>query len=163
MYGSSAIAQIVGTDAATSQRPNPMSAPSGLAAIAVSHKADDRLRLVIPENIKKAPSRRRSGRSGDAPAASARDSANGYSTPDRAVLLGNAGAITASSRKIEYDRPSVDRPNRLTTQWPPRAPRPHFTTAPATRNATMISRIVPLPKPAYAWSGRRSPVRTAIA
>ena len=41
---------------------------------------------------------------------------------------GNAGAITASSRKIEYERPRVDRPNRLTIQCPLRAPSPHFTT-----------------------------------
>ena len=130
--------------------PRAISVPSGLAAIAVSHSADDTLRLAMPENIRNAPTRRRSGRSGVAPAAFASEYASGYSTPDRAVLLGNAGAITASSRKIEYERPSVDRPNRLTIQWPPRAPSPHFTTDPATRKATTMRRMVPLPKPAYA-------------
>ena len=69
------------------------------------------------------------------------------------MLLGKAGAITASSRKIEYDSPSVERPNRLTIQCPPRAPRPHLTTAPATRNATTMSRIVPLAKPAVGVVG----------
>ena len=51
----------------------------------------------------------------------------------------------------------------LTTGWPSRAPRPHFTIARATRNATTISRIVPLAKPAYAFAGGRKPERTEMA
>src|SRR5690348_8081065 len=98
-----------------------MSAPSGFAAIAVSQSADERLRLTMPEYMRKAPSRRRSGWFGWAPATSASENASGNSTPDRAVLLGKAGAISASSRKMEYDSPSVDRPNRLTIQYPARA------------------------------------------
>src|SRR6185436_7453928 len=46
---------------------------------------------------------------------------------------------------------------------PPRLPRPHLTTAFATRNATTISRIVPLPKPAYASAGVSKPVSTDAA
>src|SRR5262245_61128687 len=61
------IAISVGTDAATSHDANEIStpdaraisAPIGLAAIAVSHNADDRLRLTMPENIRKLPRRRR--------------------------------------------------------------------------------------------------------
>src|SRR5580765_7740626 len=95
----------VGTDAAISHDPNPMlspavlamAAPRGLPAIAVSHRADDSDRLTIPENIRNLPSRCRSARSGVAPAASAIDTASGYNTPERAVLLGNAGAIRAST------------------------------------------------------------------
>ncbi len=128
--------------------PRAISVPSGLAAIAVSQSADETLRLTAPENIRNAPRRRRSGRSGVAPAAIASDEASGYSTPDRAVLLGNAGAMIASSAKIEYDKPSVDFPKRLTIRCPARVPRPHVTTAFATRNATTMSRIVPLPNPA---------------
>ena len=79
------------------------------------------------------------------------------------MLLGNAGAITASSRKIEYDSPSVDRPNRLTIQWPPRAPRPHFTTALATRNATTMSRMVAVGETGVGVLGLSSPVSTAAA
>src|SRR5262245_47294424 len=169
--GRSAIAQSVGTAEATSQRPKPIStpnpfetsAPSGLATIAVSHRADETLRLAMPEYIRNAPSFRRDGLDGVAPAASATDSASGYSTPERAVLLGNAGAITASSRKIEYESPSVERPNRLTIQCPPRAPRPHLTTALATRNATTMSTIVPLANPAYASSGLSRRLSTAKA
>ena len=42
------------------RRPRAISVPSGLAAIAVSQSADDRLRLAMPENIRKAPRRRAS-------------------------------------------------------------------------------------------------------
>src|SRR5690242_13205991 len=95
----------VGTDDAISQEPKRMSmpdslaiaAPRGLPAIAVSQSPEDSDRLTIPENIKKRPSRCLSGRSGVTPAASAIDDTRGNTTPDRAVLLGNAGAITAST------------------------------------------------------------------
>src|SRR5947207_378060 len=98
----------VGTEAASSHDPNPMrmpkdfaiSAPIGLAAIAVSHSADERLRLTMPENIRKLPTRRHRSSSGVAPAASAREKARGYMTPDRAVLLGKAGAMRPSTRKM---------------------------------------------------------------
>jgi hypothetical protein len=84
--------------------------------MAVSHSAEDRLRLAIPENMRNAPRRRRVGSPGFAPAASAREITSGNSTPERAVLLGNAGAMTPSTRKMLYDKPSVDRPKRLTTR-----------------------------------------------
>ena len=59
-HGISAIAASVGTDEAMSHDPKvivtpklrAISAPSGLAAIAVNHNADDRLRLTMPENIR---------------------------------------------------------------------------------------------------------------
>ena len=65
--GSNAIATSVGTDEATSHEPKPISrpwpraisAPSGLAAIAVNHSADDTVRLAMPENIRKAATRGR--------------------------------------------------------------------------------------------------------
>src|SRR5262245_44169698 len=96
---------IVGTDDANSHDPKVMltpngfaiSAPSGLAAIAVSHSADESERLAIPENISSAPRFLRDGSPGRAPAASASENASGYSTPERAVLLGNAGAIRPST------------------------------------------------------------------
>ena len=60
IHGSSTIAASVGTDEATSHVPKlivtpklrAISAPSGLAAMAVNHNADDRLRLTMPENIR---------------------------------------------------------------------------------------------------------------
>ena len=63
--GISTMPASVGTDAASSQDPNPIStpkpfaisAPIGLAAIAVSHSAEERLRLTMPENIRKLPRR----------------------------------------------------------------------------------------------------------
>ena len=83
--GISAIASSVGSDDATSQLPNPIStpkvraisAPSGLAAIAVSQSADERLRLAMPENIRKLPTRRQLSSPGRAPAASASENASG--------------------------------------------------------------------------------------
>src|SRR5262245_60336009 len=84
-------------------------------------------------------------------------------TPDRAVLLGKAGAMMPSTRKMLYERPSVDRPNRLTIRCPTRVPRPHLTTERATRNARTMRRIVPLAKPAYAFAGDSRPVSTLAA
>ena len=103
------MAQIVGTDAARSHRPNPISsptsraisAPSGLAAIAVSHNADDRLRLAMPEYIKNAPSRRRSGRFTFAPAASASETASGI---QHAGARGAAGKRRRDHRVEQEDR-----------------------------------------------------------
>jgi len=43
------------------------------------------------EIISSAPRRLRAGSPGRAPAASASENANGYSTPERAVLLGRLG------------------------------------------------------------------------
>ena len=122
--GSSTIAVNVGTEAATNHLPKPISRPylraishpSGFAAIAVSHSAEDRLRLAIPENIRKLPRRARCCSPGLDPEDSASDTASGYKTPERAVLLGNAGAITASTTKRLYDSPSVDLPNTLTAR-----------------------------------------------
>ena len=68
--------------------------------MAVSQSADDSVRLAMPENIRNPPRRCRSARSGVTPAAWAIESASGYNTPERAVLLGNAGAITASTMKM---------------------------------------------------------------
>ncbi len=71
------MAASVGTDAASSHEPKPIStpnvraisAPIGLAAIAVNHSADDRLRLAMPENIRNVPSRGRPPGPGFTPAA----------------------------------------------------------------------------------------------
>ena len=112
------------------------------------------MRLATPENIRNAPSRARDGSSGRAPAVPASDTASEYRTPDRAVLLGKAGAITASTRNRLYESPSVDRPKACTTAWPIRSPRPHLTTARATRNAAMIRTMVPLANPDHAAVGR---------
>ena len=54
----------------------------------------------MPENIRKAPSRLRAASPGLRAAASASEKTSGYSTPERAVLLGNAGAITPSTTKM---------------------------------------------------------------
>jgi hypothetical protein len=83
--GRTSIAASVGTAAATSHEPKPMSTPKGraisdprgLAAIAVSQSADETLRLAIPENMRKAPSLRREGSPGVAPAALASENASG--------------------------------------------------------------------------------------
>src|SRR6185503_13341902 len=171
MNGRTTMQTMVGTEAAISHDPKPIStpdslaiaAPSGLPAIAVSQSADDSVRLTIPENIRNLPNCCRSARSGLAPAASAIDTASGYSTPERAVLLGNAGAIMASTMTMLYESPSDERPKRLIARYPSRWPRPHFTTARATRNAMMIKTIVGLANPAYAASGVSVRVRTAAA
>ena len=83
--GISSIAVSVGTQAATSHEPNPISTPnvlaisvpSGLAAIAVSHNVDERLRLTMPENIRNAPTRRRLPSAAVAPLALASENASG--------------------------------------------------------------------------------------
>ena len=75
----------VGTEEATSQEPKPMvrpwpraiSAPRGFAAMAVNHRPDETVRLAMPENIRKLPSRRRPSSPGRAPAASATERARG--------------------------------------------------------------------------------------
>ena len=64
--------------------------------MAVSHRADEIDNPAILFIIKKAPSLVRVPSSGTDPALRATDSATGNRTPDRAVLLGNAGAIRAS-------------------------------------------------------------------
>src|SRR3954465_11908657 len=139
------------------------SAPSGLPAIAVSQSADESVRLAIPENIRNRPRRLRSSRPGVAPARSALDDTSGNSTPERAVLLGKAGEISASTAKMLYDRPSVDLPKRAMARRPSRSQSPHFTTAQATRNATMMSTIVGFANPAYASVGLNVPESTAAA
>src|SRR5262245_14465342 len=80
--------------------PLPVPAPSGLAAMAVSHNAEASARLAMPENIRNWPRRRRLASPGLAPAASAIEKARGKRTPERAVLLGKAGAIRPSTRKM---------------------------------------------------------------
>src|SRR5262245_51050875 len=163
--------RIVGTADARNHEPKPISTPKlraiavprGFAAIAVSQSADDRLRLTMPENMRNDPRRRRLSLPGVAPAASASENASGYMTPERAVLLGNAGLITPSTRKMLYERPSVDRPNQLTMRCPIRTPRPHLMIARATRNARTIRRIVAFANPAYAFAGVRRPVSTVAA
>ena len=75
----------VGIEDATNQEPKPISrpwpraisAPSGFAAMAVNHRADETVRLAMPENIRKLPRRRRPSSPGLAPAASATDSTSG--------------------------------------------------------------------------------------
>src|SRR5262245_20895049 len=119
--GMMTIANSVGTEDAISHDTNEMltpdsfaiSAPSGLPAIAVSQRADDSVRLAIPENIRNWPKRFLSSLPGVAPAASAIENTSGYSTPERAVLLGNAGEISASTAKMLYESPKDDRPKRL--------------------------------------------------
>ena len=103
------MAASVGTDEATSHEPNPIVeavAAGDLGAERVrghgrEPEADDSVRLAMPENIRKRPRRSPAldSRLG-APAASATESTSGYSTPERAVLLGKAGAMTPSTRKM---------------------------------------------------------------
>src|SRR4029450_13588120 len=128
-----------------------------------SERPDDSVRLAMPENIRRLPSRARCCSPGLAPEDSASETASGYKTPERAVLLGNAGAITGSTTKMLYDNPSVDFPNTLTARWPIRAPRPQVTTPRATRNATMIKRMVPLANPAQGGAAGTTPLSTARA
>jgi len=68
--------------------------------MAVNHSADDSVRLAMPENMRKLPSRWRPSTPGRAPAASASESTSGKRTPERAVLLGKAGAMTPSTTKM---------------------------------------------------------------
>jgi hypothetical protein len=83
--GISAIPTSVGADAASHHEANPMSTPkvlaistpSGLATIAVNQSADDRLRLTMPEYIRKLPTRLRRSSPGVAPPASASAKASG--------------------------------------------------------------------------------------
>ena len=61
------MATSVGTLEAASQEPKPIStpypraisAPSGFAAMAVNHRADETVKLAIPANMRKLPRRRR--------------------------------------------------------------------------------------------------------
>ena len=57
-----------------------------------------RVRLAMPQNMRKRAEPLPSLDAGPRPAASATESTSGYRTPERAVLLGNAGAITPSTR-----------------------------------------------------------------
>src|SRR5512134_353028 len=124
MRGRRRIATSVGTDEATSQEPKPMerpkvrptSTPMGLAEVAVSQRAEETLRLAIPQNIRKAPIRRAVPSSGLEPPDCARERTMGKRTPPRAVLLGKAGAMTASVTKMLYASPSVERPKTDTTR-----------------------------------------------
>ena len=137
--------------------------PIGLADVAVIHSADDTARLAIVQNIRYAPSRRLSSSSGREPAPCATDSTTGNSTPPRAVLLGNAGAITASVSTMLYASPSDEPPKRLTMNRLMRRPRPDFTTACATMNATTTSSTLALANPENACAGVIVSVRTTAA
>ena len=83
--GSRAIAARVGMEDATNQEPNPISrpwaraisAPRGFAAMAVNHRADETVRLAMPENMRKVPRRGWPSCPGRAPAASATESTSG--------------------------------------------------------------------------------------
>ena len=121
---------------------------AGFAAIAVNHSAEDRVRLAMPENIRKAPEPR--------PRSGARRRTHGLGHRQRqriehAGARGVARETRGRSRRPRGRRCSRGRASsgrrRLTTRLPSRAPSPHFTTARATRNATTMSRIVPLANP----------------
>ena len=95
----------VGTTAASSQEPNvsftsaicnAKAAPVGLALMAVSHRPEDNERLTMLPIIRNAPRRLRVASSGSEPLLSAIALTMGNRTPDRAVLLGKAGAIKTS-------------------------------------------------------------------
>src|SRR5215472_16872134 len=107
----------------------------------------------MEQNIRYPPSRRLLGSSGSEPDPWATDSTIGYSTPPRAVLLGNAGAIAASVRTRLYASPSEDRPNRPTMNKLIRRPNPHLTTACATRKAITTSNTLVFANPANALDG----------
>ena len=77
-----------------------ISTPMGLTEVAVSQRAEETLRVAIPQNMRKPPIRRCVPSSGRDPPDCARESTMGKSTPPRAVLLGNAGAMRASVRKM---------------------------------------------------------------
>ena len=104
--GSSRIAASVGSEDASSHEPKPISTPNGLRDLGAervgSHGREPQRRRDAqagdPRVHQKAtePSARRIA--GLAPAASASEKAKGNSTPARAVLLGNAGAMTPSTR-----------------------------------------------------------------
>src|SRR5262249_25266130 len=126
-------------------------------------RADDTARLAMEQNIRYPPSRRPWGSSGFEPVPCATDSTMGNKTPPRAVLLGKAGAITASVTTMLYAKPSDDRPNRLTMNRLIRRPSPDLTTACATRNAITTSSTLGLENPAKAFAGEIVPVRTTAA
>ena len=169
--GSSAIAASAGTDAATSQLPKPIVSPDsraictpiGLADVAVIQSADETARLAIVQYMRYPPSRRFSSSSGTEPAPRATESATGKSTPARAVLLGNAGAIAASVSTRLYASPSDEPPNRLTMNRLIRRPSPDFTTACATRNAMTTSSTLAFANPEKAFAGVMTPVNTTVA
>ena len=122
----------VGTDEATSHEPNPIvrpwppaiSAPRGFAAMAVNHRAEESVRLAMPENMRKLPRRRRLSSPGFAPTASAIESTSGYSTPERAVLLGKAGAMTRVDEKdavAETERRAAEEAHHEVSEAPAEA------------------------------------------
>jgi hypothetical protein len=87
----------------------------GLAEVAVSQRAEETLRLAIPQNMRYAPIHFDVPSSGLDPPDCARERTMGKRTPPRAVLLGKAGAMTASVTKMLYASPSVERPKTDTT------------------------------------------------
>src|SRR5262245_31218066 len=108
IQGRRTIAVSAGTQDATSHEPKPIvrpdaraiSTPIGFADVAVSQSAEETLRLTMPQNIRYAPARRSVPSSGFEPVPWARESTIGKRTPARAVLLGKAGAISASVKKM---------------------------------------------------------------
>ena len=79
------------------------------------------------------------------------------------MLLGNAGAITASVSTMLYASPSDEPPKWLTMNRLMRRPRPDLTTACATMNATTTSSTLALAKPENACAGVIVSVRTTAA
>jgi hypothetical protein len=79
------------------------------------------------------------------------------------VLLGKAGAISASVITMLYASPSEERPKRLTMNRLMRRPSPDLTTACATMNAMTTSSTLVLAKPANALAGVIVPVSTTAA
>src|SRR5207248_2679624 len=169
--GNVTIATSAGTQAAMSHFPNPTSKPYsfatctaiGFADVAVIQRADDTAKLAMPQNIRYPPRRRPSGLSGSDPDPRATERTMGKSTPPRAVLLGNAGAMAASVSTMLYASPIEERPKRLTIKRLMRCPSPDFTTACATRNATTTSSTLVLANPANAFAGEMVPVITTAA
>src|SRR5512135_749376 len=108
MRGRRRMATSVGTDAAISQEPKPMerpkvrpiSNPMGLAEVAVSQRAEETLKLAMPQNMRKAPIRFAVPSSGLESPDWESESTMGKRTPPLAVLLGKAGAMTASVKKM---------------------------------------------------------------
>ena len=124
--------------------------------MAAGHNVEERLRLTMPENIRKPPTRWRLSSSGFAPAASAIENARRKDDAQSGMCCSETRSDDAVHEEDAGANSSVDRPKRQTEDMPRSARPARAREDHATRKAITMSRIVPLANPATP-----SPVRGA--
>jgi len=128
----------------------------------VSQRAEETLKLAMPQNMRYAPIRRAVPSSGlDSPDCE-RERTMGKSTPPLAVLLGKAGADDSVGEEDAVRQPSVDR-RRAPRHVAQAATQPDFTTPRATRKRDHHEEDGPVGEPPERLRGATVPVSTAAA